>query len=718
MALAMMIQSILALGVASILLLSGCGGGGSGAPSFALGGTVAGLASGGQLVLLSGAGTQVTLAANGNFRFPDRLAQDSKYSLSVHQQPAGQTCTVSNGSDSVGIKADALNITVVCADNRAVLGGTVSGLPVGMSVTIANGGQSTVTVSANGPYTLPVRPAPGTPYAVAVTSQPQGAACAVSNATGTAATDRVSNIDVVCSLARVPIGGDLVGLATGQQVRLKLSGSGVPSSEPSMALNLNGSFSFGSGITYGGDYLVAVDTQPAGQTCTLSNASGTGVTVAVTQVRVSCALNRHALGGSATGLVAVAAGQPLVLRNGNDSLTVSANGSFRFPTLLADGTGYSVTVGSQPTGQTCSVFNDSATTVTGPVSNVIAQCLSFVWRTRLIAGSGLAGNMDGIGAAARFSAPSAAALGPAGDLFVTDFSSSRIRAVTMPFGAVSTLAGTAVPGLINHVMPLLASFRAPAGVAVDAAGNVFVADSGNHVIRRIAAGSGEVTTWAGSGVAGYANGTGAAAQFNGPRGLAIDASGNLYVADTGNHVIRRIAPVAANGANAAAGAVTLWAGTPGTRGRADGASATFNGPSGLAVAPQGQIYVADTQNHLIRVVAPGGVVSTVAGSGTPGAQDGTGALAGFSLPTAVVVDAQANLFVADSGNHTLRHLQLVGAVGTVLTIAGSGNTGYREGVGAAALFDQPTGLALDSAGNLLVTEGGGHRIRSVYRSPN
>jgi sugar lactone lactonase YvrE len=715
----MMIQSILALGVASILLLAGCGGGGGGgAPTFALGGTVAGLASGGQLVLLSGAGTQATLAANGNFRFPDRLAQGSKYSLSVHQQPAGQTCTVSNGSDTVGIKADTTNITVVCADNPAVLGGTVSGLHTGTSVTITNGGQSTVTVSANGPYALPVRPAPGTAYSVTVASQPQGASCAVSNGSGTAASERVSNIDVVCSLARVAIGGDVVGLASGQQVKLKLSGSGVPLTDPGIALTVNGSFSFGSTINYGGDYLVAVDTQPTGQTCTLSNASGTGVTMAVTQLRVSCALNRHALSGSATGLVLVGGGQPLVLRNGSDSVVVSANGPFRFPSLLADGTGYSVTVGSQPTGQTCSVSNDSAVTVSGPVSNVVAQCLSFVWRTRLIAGSGLAGAMDGVAASARFSAPSAVALGPSGDLFVADFSSSRIRAVTMPFGAVSTMAGTTVPGFINNSVPLLASFRAPAGVAVDAAGNVFVADSGNHVIRRIAAGSGEVTTWAGSGVAGYANGTGPAAQFNTPRGLAIDASGILYVADTGNHVIRRIAPVAANGANAAAGAVSLWAGTPGVRGRADGASATFNGPSGLAVAPQGSVYVADTQNHLIRVVAPGGVVGTVAGSGTSGSQDGTGPLASFSLPMAVVVDAQANLFVADAGNHTLRQVQLVGGVGTVLTIAGSGSNGYREGVGTAAVFDQPTGLALDSGGNLLVTEGGGHRIRSVYRSAN
>lgn len=711
------------MGVAAVaLFLSGCGGGGGGGgtPTFAIGGTVAGLGASRQVVLLSGAGTQVTLSANGNFRFPDRLPQGAKYNLAVQQQPTSQTCLISNGSDAAGIKADVSNITVVCADNPAVLGGTVSGLPQGASLTLANGSNSSVTLSANGTYALPIRPSPGTPYTVTIATQPQGAACVVNNASGTAGTGPISNIDVVCSLGKLGIGGDLVGLALGQQVALKLMGSGM-SSAVSLSLNLNGSFSFTSvspGISYGGEYVVTVDAQPQGQTCALTNATGSGVTAAVTQLRVACSGNRHSLGGSASGLVSNAAGQPLVLRNGSDSVTVTANGPFQFPTLLPDGGGYSVTVGTQPTGQTCSVLNDTGTGVSAPVGTVVAQCLSFVWRSRLVAGSGVAGTLDDIGGTARFSAPSALAIGPRGDLFVADFSSSRIRVVMMPVGAVSTLAGSSVPGLVDSAAPLSASFRAPAGVAVDSAGNVFVADSGNHVIRRIAAGTGEVTTWAGSGAAGYANGTGAAAQFNSPRGLAIDSAGNLYVADTGNHVIRKITAVAASGSNPASGAVTLLAGTPGSRGSADGAAGSFNGPSGVAVAPQGQVYVADTQNHLIRVVSVSGAVATVAGSGSSGAQDGTGALARFSLPMAVAVDGQATVYVADAGNHAVRQIQLQGTKGTVLTIAGAGSSGYREGVGTATFFDQPTGVAMDAAGNLLVTEGGGHRIRSLYRSPN
>ena len=712
----MVIRSIFNGTALLALLLGGCGGGGNSTPTYALGGTVVGLNAGEQLLLLSGAGTQVTLSANGNFRFPDRLPLGSKYNLAVQQQPAGQTCALSNASDTVGIKADVSNVTVVCANNPAVLSGTISGLPVGASLalatTLGSGNPVNTTISTNGTYTLAQRPANGVAYAVKVATQPQGASCVVSNGSGTAATAAVTNIDVICSPARMGIGGELLGLIQGQQVQLKLVGTGIAASLPNLTLTTNGSFSFTSispGITFGGEFTVTVSAQPTGQTCSLSNATGIGVLAAVTGVQVSCSVNRYPLGGSTTGLSVPAGGSPLMLRNGADNLSVVANGAFQFPTLMTDGGSYSVTIAAQPTGQTCSLSNDSGTAVSGPVGTVVAQCLSFVWRSRLVAGSGVAGTVDDLAGAARFSGPSGLAIGPLGDIFVADFSSSRIRKISMPLGFVSTLAGSAIPGLVDNQVPLLASFRAPASVAVDAVGNVYIADSGNHVIRRIASVTGEVTTWAGSGVAGYANGTGTAAQFNGPRGLVIDAAGNLYVADTGNHVIRKISPAAA---------VSLLAGTPGTRGRTDGASGLFNGPMGLAISMQGTLYVADTQNHLIRSVAPSGAIATVAGSGTAGAQDGTGPLASFSLPMGLAVNAQATLFVADAGNHAVRQIQLVGSSGTVLTIAGSARAGYREAVGTEASFDQPTALAIDAVGNLFIAEGSGNRVRSLVRSPN
>lgn len=214
------------------LLLAGCGGGGSSTPTYSLGGTVVGLSAGQQVLLLSGAGTQVTLSSNGNFRFPDRLPKGSKYNLVVQQQPSGQTCVVSNGTDTAGVAADVSNVTVVCSDNPAVLGGTVSGLPSGTSVSLSTtigsaGAASLASIGANGTYSLAQRPASGATYAVTITTQPQGASCTVSNGSGTAGATAITNIDVVCSPARMNIGGEPLGLDQGQQVQLTLAGTGV-----------------------------------------------------------------------------------------------------------------------------------------------------------------------------------------------------------------------------------------------------------------------------------------------------------------------------------------------------------------------------------------------------------------------------------------------------------------------------------------------------------
>ena len=216
-------------------------------------------------------------------------------------------------------------------------------------------------------------------------------------------------------------------------------------------------------------------------------------------------------------------------------------------------------------------------------------------------------------------------------------------------------------------------------------------------------------TFAGSGAAGFAAGVGRLAQFNGPRGLAIDGDNNLYVADTGNHVIRRITP---------AGDVTLFAGRPGQRGSESGAaaSATFNGPAGVAVNSLGTVFVADTQNSLIRAISNGQVI-TIAGS-TAGLQDGAGSFAAFNLPSGLVADGPSSLYVTDTGNHAIRHVQVLNNEGSVLTIAGAGRAGYIEGGGTGSLFNQPIGITLDASSNLVVTDSGGQRVRNVFRSPN
>jgi len=314
------------------------------------------------------------------------------------------------------------------------------------------------------------------------------------------------------------------------------------------------------------------------------------------------------------------------------------------------------------------------------------------------------GNVDGSGAAARFFFPSGGAVDRIGNVYVADTVNSTIRKVTAS-GAVTTLAGTAGMKGSADGTGAAARFYGPAGVAVDSVGNVYVADYFNSTIRKVTA-AGVVTTMAGTaGMNGSADGTGAAARFSGPSGVAVDSAGNVYVADLANSTIRKVT---------AAGVVTTMAGTAGMNGSADGtgAAARFSFPNGVAVDSAGNVYVADTANSTIRTVTAAGVVTTTAGSvGMNGSTNGTGAVARFDLPTGVAVDSVDNVYVADQGNSTIR---TVTAAGVVTTLAGTaGMPGSADGTGAVARFNSPAGVAVDSAGNVYVADRDNSTIRKV-----
>lgn len=251
------------------------------------------------------------------------------------------------------------------------------------------------------------------------------------------------------------------------------------------------------------------------------------------------------------------------------------------------------------------------------------------------------------------------------------------------------------------------------GAAVDPAGNVYLADSAKNIIQKIGPG-GAVSTLAGSeGIRGYADGSERTAQFNGPQAVAVDISGNVYVADSGNHAIRKIS---------VGGGVTTLAGAGGVSGNADGtgSSARFASPQGLAIDLRGNVYVADTRNHSIRKITPLGVVSTVAGAGFPGYADGSGRDAKFYAPSRIAIDPSGNLYVTDTGNNVIRK---VTEFGVATTLAGSAErpgrgaqaASYADGMGTAARFNSPEGIVIDENGNLVVADSGNAKVRKVTR---
>ncbi len=472
---------------------------------------------------------------------------------------------------------------------------------------------------------------------------------------------------------------------------------------------------------------------------------------------------RYAVGG---GLSGMAAGQSLVLQDASGlTASFSANGTYTLLASVPSGTPYNLSVKTQPIGQSCSISNGAGSISSASITNVQVACTSpFL---RLLAGNvGGAGSSDGLGGAARFNYPGYVAFDSLGNAFVSDRGNNTIRKIT-PAGLVSTFAGSpTVAGFANGA-GAAAIFNSPEGIALDSADNVYVADSSNALIRKITpaglvstfAGelnvfsvtdgtatarftglqglaidsadniyaaqaaqgrfsahsirkitpAGEVSTLAGGAQSGSANGTGTAATFNAPLGVAVDSAGNVYVADGNNNTIRKIT---------AAGLVSTLAGSSfGGSGYVNGTDtvARFSGPQGVAVDSTGNVYVSDARNQSIRKIAPDGQVSTLAGPSSPsrtsGSADGQGSAARFNSVYGISLDRAGNLYVGDGNNHTVRKIT---SAGLVSTFAGAPSvSGFADGLVDAAQFDTPLGVAADSSGNAYVGDSRNNSIRKI-----
>jgi sugar lactone lactonase YvrE len=298
----------------------------------------------------------------------------------------------------------------------------------------------------------------------------------------------------------------------------------------------------------------------------------------------------------------------------------------------------------------------------------------------------------------------------AGNLFVSDRDDHVIWQVS-PLKQVTLLAGSQGIAGSADGQGSSARFRNPGCLAFDLAGNLVVADTGNHTIRRVAM-NGTVTTLAGTpGLPGTADGVGALARFNAPYGLAVTGTGTVYIADSQSHSIRLLA---------LDGTVSTYAGTPGVSGQGNGSatSAQFDQPNGLALGPDGTLYISDYGNSCIRMISPNAQVSTLAGlAGTVGYSDDTGTAALFNLPVGITLDASGNVWVADTHNHAIRRIT---PAGVVTAMAGSVSAGNADGTGTAAFFNLPCGITSIAsgplAGNFVVADTSNHILRVV--TPN
>ena len=331
------------------------------------------------------------------------------------------------------------------------------------------------------------------------------------------------------------------------------------------------------------------------------------------------------------------------------------------------------------------------------------------------AGTGAAGYSGDVGAAtsAQLRHPEGVAVASNGDVYFADTDNNVVRKVTFATGVITTVAGTGSPGSSGDGgLATSAQLKTPEDVFVTASGDLYIADTGNHEIRRVSAATGIITTAAGNGSPGSSGDGGAAtsARLNSPRGIAVASNGDFYIGDRSNNKIRKV--------TALIGLITTYAGT-GTAGYSgDGAlaaAARLNRPQGIHLASNGDLYIADAQNSAIRKVAAGtGIITTYAGTGAAGFSGDGGAATSAQLngPEAVHPSSVGDLYIADTGNNRIRR---VSPGGTITTVAGTGTAGAAGDGGAAtaAQLDTPRGIGLSSTGAYYIGDRNNNKIRKV-----
>ena len=440
-------------------------------------------------------------------------------------------------------------------------------------------------------------------------------------------------------------------------------------------------------------------------------------------------VGRHAPTYTVSGTITGLTEGYLQMSNGLDErrVTFDANGRFVISALPA-GAGYDVRIVNDTVSEfalQCDVLGGAAIMPAKAVDNVLVRCAR-VQSVRLLAGA-VAPTLgrDGLGQDAQFVSPAGLARDGQGNVYVADRLNHTLRKIS-PLGQVTTLAGTGGVAGSTNGMGTEARFNEPSGIALDLRGNLLVTDTGNHTIRHITP-EGEVTVLAGKpGESGTADGIGGNARFNEPIGIAIDPrTGDALVTDAGNHTLRRIT---ASGVVTTEAGTPGRAGTPGSTTSSDRLAAQFNAPGALVADREGVIHVADTGNHVIRRIAEGKVTVLAGIPDKSGAPDqglerqekgAPCAKAHFNSPRGLLLDSDGTLLVADTGGHVIRRIRQTNGTCTVtLRVGEPDEPGAEDTVagGEPPRFGTPVGLLLDLSGNLIVADESSGTIRRVTAS--
>jgi hypothetical protein len=378
--------------LALVAVLAGCGGTGASQPNYTIGGSVAGLPAGDALVLADNGGDDLTVSTSGGFTFATPLAPGSTYDVSVLTQPKGASCTVADGSGQLAApvsvlgnpsqqRGDVTSVAVNCTSGGPfTVGGTVAGLIAGRTLVLLDNGGNAATIAANGSFKFSTALPGGSPYTVTVGTQPPGQTCTITGGSGASLAANVSDVSVVCADQSFEVAAAVSGLSSSKTLVLQLNGAN------NLTVSANGTSDFAVKIASNSTYAVTVLTQPVGETCVVTGGSGTvdagNVTVPVACTSTSTNTG-FTVGGTVSGLAASTS--VTLLENGQGTDIARQDGSFTFSTLFSTGQTYTITVQTQPTGQTCAVANGTGTIGDANVTNVTVTCTTptgsdpFVW---------------------------------------------------------------------------------------------------------------------------------------------------------------------------------------------------------------------------------------------------------------------------------------------------------------------------------------------------